>query len=297
MQQYIIVLATYLFVILNTTWIPAVVSAFCHVTHRHGRPSAKATAERISKRITSRKQTDTLVTALLDFQKSQLFFSAALQVACLYAVYTPAILSARTFRELESGFLLLTLVGVSGVYPVALNLLSIRAGRKKPDLFTFLLTICAVALASANWLLSASSTMEQAQLAQDGFNPLSCGGMNPQKYCVRPNYTIAKYLEIDTAVVSWQTDSRAHRTLPGRHLRRHRQVHYRLGSTIVWTHSDYGKLGSQVRIFHHANLAHLWSGRPTRCGQLHHFGQINLGARQVESWTDHRRRCVGSMHR
>lgn len=205
MQQYIIVLATYLFVILNTTWIPAVVSAFCHVTHRHGRPSAKATAERISKRITSRKQTDTLVTALLDFQKSQLFFSAALQVACLYAVYTPAILSARTFRELESGFLLLTLVGVSGVYPVALNLLSIRAGRKKPDLFTFLLTICAVALASANWLLSASSTMEQAQLAQDGFNPLSCGGMNPQKYCVRPNYTIAKYLEIDTAVVSWQT--------------------------------------------------------------------------------------------
>jgi hypothetical protein len=35
MQQYIIVLATYLFVILNTTWIPAIVSAFCQLRESH----------------------------------------------------------------------------------------------------------------------------------------------------------------------------------------------------------------------------------------------------------------------
>jgi hypothetical protein len=207
MQQYIIVLATYLFVILNTTWIPAIVSAFCHLTRRHGRGSAKATAERISKKVTSKKQADTLVTALLDFQKSQLFFSVALQVACLYAVYHPAILEARTFIEVERNLQLLTLVGVSGLYPVALNLLSIRAGKKKPNLLTFLLTVCAIALASANWLISASTAMEPEQLTQDGLNLdlTPCGGMNPQKYCVPPDYTIAKGLGINTAIISWQT--------------------------------------------------------------------------------------------
>jgi hypothetical protein len=205
MQQYIIVLATYLFVILNTTWIPAIVSAFYHLTHRDGHGSAKAIAERISKRFTSKKQTDILVRALLDFQKSQLFFSAAIQAACLYALYNPAKLSARSPRELDVNLTMLILVGVSGVYPVALNLLSIRSGKKKPDLFTFLLTLCAVALASANWLLSASTEFEPEQLAQDGFNPKSCGGMNPQQYCVRPGQTVAIGLGINTSVVSWQT--------------------------------------------------------------------------------------------
>lgn len=205
MQQYIIVLATYLFVILNTTWIHAIVSAFCHLTRMHDRSYAKATAERISKKITSKKQTDILVRALLDFQKSQLFFSAAIQCACLYAIYNPAKLAARSPGELNANLMLLTLVGVSGVYPVALNLLSIRSGKKKPDLFTFLLTLCAVVLASANWLLSASTEFEPGQLVQDGFNPKSCGGMNPQQYCVRPGQTVAKGLEINTSVVSWQT--------------------------------------------------------------------------------------------
>lgn len=206
-QQYIIVLATYLFVILNTTWIPAIVSAFCHLTHKNGRSPAKATAERLSKRLTSKKQTDILVTALSHFQKSQLFFSAALQVACLYAVYTPEILTARSFVELESGLTLKTLVGVSGVYPVALNLLSIRSGKKKPDLFTFILTVCAVALASANWLSAVATVIKPEMLVQKGYNPTSCGGWNPQRYCMRPDYTIAKGLNISTAVISWHTPS------------------------------------------------------------------------------------------
>lgn len=99
----------------------------------------------------------------------------------------------------------LTLVGVSGVYPVALNLLSIRSGKKKPDPFTFILTVCAIALALANWLLSASTVMGPAQLVQDGLNPTSCDGMNPKQYCVRPGYTIAKSLDINSAIISWQT--------------------------------------------------------------------------------------------
>jgi hypothetical protein len=204
-QQYIIVLAAYLFIILNTTWIPAIVTAFCHLTRRHGRSSAKATAERISKRITSKKQTDILVTALSHFQKSQLFFSAALQVACLYAVYTPEILTARSSNELVLGLILKTLVGVSGVYPVALNLLSIRSGKKKPDLFTFVLTVGAVALASANWLSSVMTVIKPEMLVQDGFNPTTCGGMNPQQYCMRPGHIIAKDLGISTAIISWHT--------------------------------------------------------------------------------------------
>jgi hypothetical protein len=204
MQQYIIVLAAYLFVVLNTTWIPAIVSAFCYLTRSHDRSSAKATAQRISKRITSEKQTDTLVTALLDFQKSQLFFSMALQVACLYAVHNPAILASRTPNELQSGLLLLTIVGVSGVYPVVLNLLAVSMGKKKPDLFTFILTICAVILASANWLLSAPLVMRPAHLVQDGFDPISCGGINPQIYCMRADQTISKFLDSESAGVSWQ---------------------------------------------------------------------------------------------
>lgn len=204
MQQYVIVLAAYLFVVLNTTWIPAIISVFCYLTRRHDRSTGKATAQRINKRITSEKQTDTLITALLDFQKSQLFFSMALQVACLYAVHNPAILAARTPKELQSGLLLLTIVGVSGVYPVVLNLLALGLGKKKVDLFTFILTFCAVILASANWLLSAPTVMKPAYLVQDGFDPVSCGGINPQQYCMRADRTVAQYLSEESAGASWQ---------------------------------------------------------------------------------------------
>ena len=194
MQQYVIVVVAYIFIALNNIWIPAIVSGFCHLTHRHDRSSAKAASRRISKRITSVKQVDTLVTALLDFQKSQLFFSVALQVACLYAVHNPAILAARSQRELQSGMLLLTIVGVSGVYPVVLNLLTLSLGKKKLDLFTFVLTVCAVILASANALLSAPAVMKPSQLLQDGFNPVSCGGINPQQYCMSADQTVIKLL-------------------------------------------------------------------------------------------------------
>ena len=207
MQQYVIILAAYLFIVLNTIWIPATVSAFCHLTHRHDRNSAKATAQRITKRITSVKQIDTLVTALLDFQKSQLFFSMALQVACLYAVHNPAIIAARSPKELQSGLLLLTIVVVSGVYPVVLNLVALGLGKKKSDRFTFILTVGAVILASANWLLSASTTIKPSQLMQDGFNPVSCGGINPQLYCMRPGQTVARILSEDahhSVGASWQ---------------------------------------------------------------------------------------------
>jgi hypothetical protein len=207
MQQYVIILAAYLFIVFNTIWIPAIVSAFCHLTHIHDRRAAKATAQRISKRITSVKQIDTLVTAILDFQKSQLFFSMALQVACLYAVHNPAILAARSPKELQSGLLLLTIVGVSGVYPVALNLVALGLGKKKVDIFTFILTVGAVILASANWLLSVSTAITPSQLMQDGFNPVSCGGINPQLYCMRAGQTVAKILSEDahqSVGASWQ---------------------------------------------------------------------------------------------
>lgn len=192
-QQYVIILAAYLFIVCNTIWTPAIVSGFCHLTHRHDQSTAKADAQRITKRITSVKQIDTLVTALLDFQKSQLFFSVALQAACLYAVHNPAILAARSSRELQSGLLLLTIVGVSGVYPVVLNLLTLRLGGKKTlDLFTFVLAVCTVILASANLLLSAPAVMKPSQLMQDGFNPVSCGGVNPQQYCMSADQTVVK---------------------------------------------------------------------------------------------------------
>jgi hypothetical protein len=100
---------------------------------------------------------------------------------------------------------MLTVVGASGVYTVALNLLSIRSGKKKPDLFTFSLTVCAVVLASANWLISDSTIFGPEQLTQDGVNPKSCGGMNPQQYCVRPGQTVAKRLNLNTAIISWHT--------------------------------------------------------------------------------------------
>jgi hypothetical protein len=195
MQQYVIVMVAYIFIALNNIWIPAIVSGFCHLTRRHDRSSAKPAAARsIGKRITSVKQIDTLVTALLAFQKSQLFFSVALQIACLYAVHNPTILAARSSRELQSGMLLLTIVGVSGVYPVVLNLLALGLGKKKVDLFTFVLTVCAVILASANALLSAPAVMKPSQLMQDGFNPVSCGGINPQQYCISADQTVIKLL-------------------------------------------------------------------------------------------------------
>jgi hypothetical protein len=69
MQQYVIVMVAYIFIALNNIWIPAIVSGFCHLTRRHDRSSAKPAAARsIGKRITSVKQIDTLVTALLAFQ-------------------------------------------------------------------------------------------------------------------------------------------------------------------------------------------------------------------------------------
>lgn len=125
-----------------------------------------------------------LITALYDFQRTQIFFSVTLQVTNLIVLGDITWLDAVTVPELKMGLLMLEIISSMGIFPLALNLITLSRDKGNPEPFIFGASIIAMLLAGGPFLRITLGDWRPGKLRQQGYNPDVCGHLNPLQHCI-----------------------------------------------------------------------------------------------------------------
>lgn len=152
-------------------------------------PRTKARLEEKLDFFRTRSSTAATVSALVGFQETQIFFSITLQVACLITFRKAKLLMAPSVIELVADRFLIKLIGAIGVFPVVLNLCTIRRHQAVVDWFILIASSCCVLIAIATWSFANTLTIEAHQLMSDGVSPEQCGNANPLRHCFSDLFT------------------------------------------------------------------------------------------------------------
>lgn len=144
------------------------------------------TRARLEEKLTAfkdRASTAATVSALVSFQETQIFFSLTLQVACLITFRKATLLMSPSVIELVVNRFLVKLIGAVGVFPVVLNLCTIRRHQATVDWFILIASSCCVLIAIATWSFAKTLTFKPDQLQESGRGPPQCGNKNPLQHC------------------------------------------------------------------------------------------------------------------
>lgn len=125
-----------------------------------------------------------LVTSLYDFQKTQIFFSVTLQITAMITTVDTSWLDATTIPELKIGILMFEIVGSMGIFPLALNLITLSRHKGSLDRFISVASTIAMFLACGPFLTIVVGNWKPGKLKQAGFDPVECGRLNPLQHCI-----------------------------------------------------------------------------------------------------------------
>lgn len=128
------------------------------------------------------RQIVALVVALQEFQKVQVFFCLALQVAFIIALNNATFLDGFTIKRLWDTMGVIAVLSVSGVYSIIIGLLILRKSKGHLEWFILAVSLICIVISSAIWYTSMH--VKISQLRQSDFNPPECGGINPMQYCL-----------------------------------------------------------------------------------------------------------------
>jgi hypothetical protein len=131
------------------------------------------------------RQTASLIVALQEFQKTQVFLLLALQVVSLLALDHATWLDAPTPTQLMMNAIFMMLLSTAGVYPIILGLLTLRKSKRHLEWFTLITSMACVVVSSVTWArvsrIDLSEMQQQSDITFD-----ECGGSNPMRYCMTP---------------------------------------------------------------------------------------------------------------
>lgn len=157
-------------------------------------------AERFQAKITESKLYASLVKALAEFQKAQVFFLAAVLVAALIAWFHPTVLSndpgqqvdehdqQRARTALTKNFNILIDLAYAGSFPIVMGLLTLRNAGKR-DTYTLVVSTFPLILAIVLLISTGGEAATQSQIRvtpSDG--PESCNKVKPTDYCFPSTY-------------------------------------------------------------------------------------------------------------
>ncbi|EMC97936.1 hypothetical protein BAUCODRAFT_146537 [Baudoinia panamericana UAMH 10762] len=126
-----------------------------------------------------------LVSALVEFQKAQVFFMLAVQCAALIAIHNPAYVQSTSWQQLLNNLGILYDLAFGGCLPVLFALFIMRLAGKR-SVYTLAFTCCCVALSATTWFLTFYIQLDSdADIINPGRTLPACGGGNvtPIKYC------------------------------------------------------------------------------------------------------------------
>lgn len=146
-------------------------------------PRTRARLEKKLATFSDRPSTAATISAMVNFQETQIFFSLTLQVACLITFRKATLLAAPSVIELVVNRFLIKLIGATGVFPVVLNLCTLRRNQAVADWFVLIASCCCVLIAIATWSFANTLTFKPDQLTSSTIGPEDCGNTNPLLHC------------------------------------------------------------------------------------------------------------------
>lgn len=124
------------------------------------------------------------MSALVDFQKAQVFFMLAVQIAALIALHNPSYVEANSWQQLWNNIGILYNLAFGGCLPVLFSLFILRLMDKR-SVYTLGVSLCCVAISTATWFLTWDANPDpNTSISYTGPDLPACGGMiAPIKYC------------------------------------------------------------------------------------------------------------------
>jgi hypothetical protein len=162
--------------------------ATLHASRRH---LSSAATKRLTKLLEPGRQTDALVFALQEFQKTQVFFLLALQIVSLLALDHSSWLEAPSPLQVYYNAAFMMMLSTAGIYPIAVCLTILRKNKGELEGFPLLMSLACIGVSSATWYRSSHIQFNASQLQEEGFNPEECGNINPMRYCIGPGSSLA----------------------------------------------------------------------------------------------------------
>lgn len=125
-----------------------------------------------------------LVSALVEFQRAQIFFMLAVQIAALIALHNPTYMEATSWQQLWNNVGILYDLAFGGCLPVVFGLFILRLASEK-SFYTLGVSVCCLTLSAVTWFLTAFKRPDpNKSITYDGPDLPACGGMlAPTKYC------------------------------------------------------------------------------------------------------------------
>ncbi|KAK4580047.1 hypothetical protein LTR86_000249 [Recurvomyces mirabilis] len=185
LMQTFIVLSAWLLFHIYSNW--STYPIFLALVARHGHRRASDLAQEKQAKI-AKGYSDALVSALVEFQKAQVFFMLSVQIAILVALHNPSYIEAKNWQALWNNFGILYSLAFGGCLPVLFVLLMLRIAGKK-EFYTLLVTLCSVALSSATWFVAWFRAPDPNTSIAEPESPMpdQCAGVAPIKYCYSGN--------------------------------------------------------------------------------------------------------------
>jgi hypothetical protein len=178
MQQVTVLMAIWL-LLSSLQWIRSIL----RVCSRRVKASG---LRRTQKFLAPGTQTASLVVALQEFQKTQVFLLLALQVVSLLALDHATWLDAPTPNQLMMNAIFMMLLSTAGVYPIVLGLLTLRKSKHLLEWFTLITSLACVVVSLVTWARVSRIDLSEMQRQSDiTFD--ECGGSNPMRYCMKPD--------------------------------------------------------------------------------------------------------------
>lgn len=153
----------------------------------HGIDTAWNKAEAAQKRLKSSKQAAAFLAALIEFQKAQVFFTLAVQVAAFVAFSSKEnSFDADSYEALFDNYAILSQVAVNGCFCVVFGLFLLRLNHQS-SWYIIVLSNLAAILCTVTYFKAQNDTVSQDVIHNDSPTLDKCANVTPSKYCYSYN--------------------------------------------------------------------------------------------------------------
>ncbi|KAK5124059.1 hypothetical protein LTR85_002256 [Meristemomyces frigidus] len=174
-----------------TTWMAQsiarsllVVPSFCiWLLILRDRRLAYTRASRLQHKVSSSKQVAALMSALVEFQKTQVFFILTVQAASLVAMHNSTYLQASSWGQYWMNVSLFSNIAKSGLDPIVFGLLILRKV-DKASAYLLGASTCCIIVSLITWRTAVTLHIAPKQIASTETGSSECGHVVPTMFCL-----------------------------------------------------------------------------------------------------------------
>ncbi|KAM0713439.1 hypothetical protein Q7P37_010401 [Cladosporium fusiforme] len=213
-MQSLILLAAYLIQSASTSWIKWASLPLYAAKARSGRwieytevAEAYEKASNLQRRLAKQYRLDrhaaSLVAALVDFQKTQVFFLLTVEIAVIVALFDTAYLYASSWDQLWTNVAFIHAVGFNATDAIVFGVVLLRKGGKA-SWYISVASVCCVIVSSITVFRSFGIHYEPYQLTTSEGVYKECYWHDPHAYCLGDHQSFGPGSKLSTStVVSW----------------------------------------------------------------------------------------------